>query len=242
MRLMKRFAEEQLSLIKALAEKGASLKEISIQIGSCKSAVQYHVAKMRGKKPREKTFNSGNLTDAELGWLVGFYAGDGSRYFRKENYSYEIKFALSEDQDLTVKRVEDFLSKCGLKTWRSIEGKRVYVRCKSKMFYRFAEKYLAWEGTRKSKSVRLANIDSNTNDFLFGFLCGVTDAEGGTKKLYISTSSLKLAENLMEIAAKMNIRAKKYTYDVYHVYLRKTDFQNVCQKHGFSSIKHSRRL
>jgi hypothetical protein len=73
---------------------------------------------------------------------------------------------------------------------------------------------------------------------LFGFLCGIIDAEGGTKKLYISTSSPMLAENIIEIASLMNIRSKKYTYDVFHVYLRKNDFVIACENHRFSSIKH----
>ena len=97
--------------------------------------------------------NIEKLVDLELGWLIGCYAGDGSRHLRKQDYSYSIKFALNENEYMIVERVEFFLSKCGLKTWRSIEGKRVYVRCKNKKFYYFVEKYLRWEGTRKSKSV-----------------------------------------------------------------------------------------
>jgi len=176
----------------------------------------------------------------ELGWLIGCYAGDGSRHLKKGDYSYNIKFALNENEYLIVERVENFLSKCGLKTWRSIEGKRVYVRCKNKKFYYFVEKYLSWEGTRKSRSVCLADFDSHSNEFLFGFLCGIIDAEGGTKKLYISTSSLMLAENIMKIASLMNIRCKKYIYDGFHVYLRKNDFVTACKNQGFSSIKHRR--
>jgi len=57
----------------------------------------------------------------------------------------------------------------------------------------------------------------------------------------MSLPSPNLAKNIMEIASKMNIRSKKYTYDVFQVYLRKADFQNACQKHGFSSIKHSKK-
>ena len=239
---MKRFSATELSHVKELVKKGASLNEISAQTGRCKSAVQYQVAKTRGKNPREKTLKTEELTDLELGWLIGCYAGDGSRHFRKEDYAYDIKFALNENEFPIVERVENFLSKCELRTWRSIEGKRVYVRCRNKKFFYFVEKFLAWEGTRKSKSVRLASPECCSNDFLFGFLCGVIDAEGGTKKLYISTSSGRLAENIMEIAGKMGIQSRKYSYDVFHVYLRKAAFQKACQNHGFSSIKHSRKL
>lgn len=235
---MKRLSVEQLSTIRVLAENRASLKEISNEIGCCKSAIQYHVAKLRSKNPREKPFSPEKLSDAELGWLIGCYAGDGSRHFRKKNYSYDVKFALNIKECLIVERVEELFSRSGLKTWRSIEGKRVYVRCKCKALFYFFEKYLAWEGTKKSKSVRLADVNRYSSDFLFGFLCGIIDAEGGTKKLYISTSSHKLAENLIEIALQMNIRAKKYSYDVFHIYLRKADFLNACKKHNFSSIKH----
>ncbi len=235
---MKRFSEDELRTINALVEKGASLREISSQVGRCKSAVQYHVAKVRGKKPREKAFSVDRLPDAELGWLIGCYAGDGSRYFRKNGYSYELKFALNEKEYPIVERVETLLSTCGLKTRRAIEGKRVYVRCQSKKFYMFVQEYLVWEGTRKSKSVRLADLHSHSDNFLHGFLCGIIDADGGTKRLYISTSSAALADNITEISGMMNIRSKKYSYDVFHVYLRKPDFLIACNKHGFSSIKH----
>jgi hypothetical protein len=239
---MKRISASELNQIKALKEKGASLNEISAQTGHCKSAIQYHVAKLKRKNAREKDLHIGQLSDLELGWLIGCYAGDGSRHLKKGDYSYSIKFALNENEYPIVERVEAFLAKCGLRTWRSIEGKRVYVRCKNKKFYHFVEKYLAWEGIRKSKSVHLADFGSYSGDFLFGFLCGIIDAEGGTKKLYISTSSKLLAENIMAISSLMNMRSKKYSYDVFHVYLRKVDFLNASAKHGFSSIKHCRKL
>ena len=103
---MKRFSPTELNHIKTLVEKGASLNEISAQTGRCKSAVQYHVAKVRAKNPREKTMNIEKLVDLELGWLIGCYAGDGSRHLRKQDYSYSIKFALNENEYTIVERVE----------------------------------------------------------------------------------------------------------------------------------------
>ena len=235
---MKRFSKSELRTISKLVENGASLREISSQMGRCKSAVQYQVAKLKGKKVRERALQIENLSGKELGWLVGCYAGDGSRYLRKGTYSYEVKFALNEKEYPAVEFIEALLSKCGMNTWRYIDGKRVYVRCLSKKLYDFFEKYLLWEGTKKSNSVRLADLSSYSNDLLFGFLCGLIDADGGTKRLYISTSSEKMAENLKEICEKLGIAVKVYEYDVFHVYLRKADFRNACQKYSFSSIKH----
>jgi hypothetical protein len=112
------------------------------------------------------------------------------------------------------------------------------VKCLSKKLFEFVEKYLQWEGTKKSTSVRLADLPSYSNNFLFGFLCGIIDADGGTKRLYISTASEKMTANLNEICQKLGIAVKVYRYDVFHVYLRKADFRKACRKHGFSSIKH----
>ncbi|MGA2680651.1 MAG: hypothetical protein ABSF44_02500 [Candidatus Bathyarchaeia archaeon] len=64
---MKRFSTTELDQIKTFVEKGASLNEISSQMGRCKSAIQYHVAKVRVKNPREKTLLMEKLTDLELG-------------------------------------------------------------------------------------------------------------------------------------------------------------------------------
>jgi len=238
MMLMKRFSDSELRKISKLVENGASLREISSQIGRNKSSVQYQVAKLRGKKTRGGELQIENLSDLELGWLIGCYAGDGSRYFRKKTYSYEVKFALNEKEYAIVEFVEELLSKCGVNSWRCLDKRRVYVKCLSKKLFEFVEKYLRWEGTKKSNSVRLADFPSYSNNFLFGFLCGIIDADGGTKRLYISTSSEKMTANLKEICAEVGIAVKVYRYDVFHVYLRKADFKKVCQEYGFSSIKH----
>jgi hypothetical protein len=235
---MRRFSKQELDQLRGLVEKGASLKEISSRLGRGKSAVQYQVSKLRGWRAREKELLVESLTDKELGWLIGCYAGDGSRYSRKGAYSYEVKFALNEDEYNIVRFVEAILSKCGMKTRRSIEGKRVYVRCLSKQLYKFVERYLLWDGTKKSISVRLTDLSMHSIGFLLGFLCGIIDADGGTKRLYISTSSERMSNNIMEICEKLEITAKKYTYDVFHIYLNKTEYQKACQKHGFSSFKH----
>jgi hypothetical protein len=235
---MKRFSDSELRTISELVEKGASLREISSQMGRNVSSVQYQVAKLKGKKMRGGELHIENLSDLELGWLIGFYAGDGSRYLRRKTYSYEVKFALNEKEYAIVEFVETLLSKCGVNSWRCHDKRRVYVKCLSKKMFRFVEKHLQWEGTKKSTSVRLANLSSHSNNFLFGFLCGIIDADGGTKRLYISTSSEKMTANLKEICQKLGITVKVYKYDVFHVYLRKADFKKACQKHGFSSIKH----
>jgi hypothetical protein len=238
--LMKRFSDDELRKISKLVENGASLKEISSQMNRSKSSVQYQVVKLKGKKPRERELQVENLSNKELGWLIGCYAGDGSRNLRKKNYSYEVKFALNEKEYPIVEFVETLLSKCGVNTWRCVDRKRIYVKCKNKKMYHFVEKYLQWEGTKKSTSVRLADISSYSDDFVFGFLCGLIDADGGTKRLYISTSSDKMVENLKEICARLGIAVRVYEYDVFHIYLRMADFRKAGQKFGFSSFKHRR--
>jgi len=75
-------------------------------------------------------------------------------------------------------------------------------------------------------------------DFLFGFLCGLIDADGGTKRLYISTSSKRLADNVQEIYNKLGIASKTCQYDIFHIRMSKSDFRKICQKYEFSSIKH----
>ncbi|MBN1244023.1 hypothetical protein JXA31_00340 [Candidatus Bathyarchaeota archaeon] len=214
------------------------MSEISVQMGRNKSSVQYQVSKLKGKKRRGGELHIEKLSDLELGWLIGCYAGDGSRYFRKKIYSYEVKFALNEKEYSIVEFVETLLSKCGVNSWRCLDKRRVYVKCLSKKLFFFVEKRLKWKGTKKSKSVRLADLPSYSNSFLFGFLCGIIDADGGTKRLYISTASEKMTANLKEICTKLGIAVKVYRYDVFHVYLRKADFRKVCQEYGFSSIKH----
>jgi len=235
---MKRFSKDEINEIQKLLGKGASLRDISSHLGRCKSAVQYHVAKLRGKRAREKELLVENLTDKELGWLIGCYAGDGSRYFRREAYSYEVKIALSEKEHSIASFAEAILSRCGMKIRLTTEGKRLYVRCQSKKLYKFVEKYLLWDGTKKSNSVRLANLTSYSDNFLFGFLCGIIDADGGTKTLYISTSSARLADNILNICESLEIATKKHDYGVFHVYLNKPDYIKACKKYEFSSIKH----
>jgi len=236
--LMRRFTEDELHEISKLLEDGTSLRVIASKLARHKSAIQYHAAKLRGRRPREKELFIERLTDKERGWLIGCYAGDGSRYFRKKAYSYEVKFALNENEHPIVERVEEYLSKCGMKTRRSIDRTRVYVRCQGKKMFESVEKSLSWYGKKKSKSVRLRDVLSCSDDFLFGVLCGLIDADGGTKRLYISTSSQKLAQNVEEICGRLGIATKTHEYDVFHIYLDKSDFQKTCRQHEFSSIKH----
>jgi len=236
--LMRRFTEDELHEIRRLVEDGTSLRVIASKLARNKSAVQYHAAKLRPRIPRGKELLVERLTDKERGWLVGCYAGDGSRYFRKEAYSYEVKFALNENEYPIVERVEAYLLKCGMKTRRSIDRTRVYVRCQSKKLFESVEKWLSWHGKKKSKSVRLRDFSSCSDDFLFGFLCGLIDADGGTKRLYISTSSRGLAENVQEICSRLSVTTKTHEYDVFHIYLSKSEFQKACLNYSFSAIKH----
>lgn len=238
MMCMRRFSPDELNKIRQLAMDGESLRGISNKLNCNRSAIQYHYAKIKGKRSRQKDFFVENLSDLELGWLVGLYAGDDSRNFRKKTYSYSVKFALNTHEYPIIEYVEGLLSQCGIKTWRSIEQKRVYVRCINKKLYEFTKTCLAWTGTRKSYSVRLSDLSAYNENFLFGFLCGIIDADGGTKRLHISTSSEELANNIQSICDKIGIHSKRHRYDVFHIYLKKPEYLAVCHRLGFSSIKH----
>ena len=61
----------------------------------------------------------------------------------------------------------------------------------------------------------LADFSSYSDDFLFGFLCGIIDAEGGTKKLYISTSSANVSENIMRDFFSYEYTFEKIQLDVF---------------------------
>ncbi len=234
---MKRLSKGEIYKIHELIMRGVSLREISSKMGYSKSTIQYHATRLRGKRPREKELLIERLTDGEVGWLIGCYTGDGSRYFRRETYSYEVKFALNRNEHLIAKFIEVILLKCGMKTRRSLEGERMYIKCQSKRLFKFMEKYLSWNSRRKSISVRLQAPLSYSDNFLFGFLCGLIDSDGGTRRLYISTSSKSLADNVREICNELRINTKTYVYDVYHVYLRRSDFNEACQKYKFSPVK-----
>jgi len=235
---MRRFTEDELHKIRGLVEDGASLSIIASKLKRNRSAIQYHAAKLRGRRAREKTLLIERLTDKERGWLIGCYAGDGSRYFRREAYQYEVKFALNKNENPIVERVEEYLLRCGMKTRRSIDRTRVYVRCQSKKLFESVEKWLSWQGRKKSKSVRLRDVLSCPNDFLFGFLCGLIDADGGTKRLYVSTSSQELTRDVEDICRRLGIATKTHEYDVFHISLSKSDFHRTCQQYDFSSLKH----
>ena len=91
---MKRFSKNELQKIRELVDKGASLNVISSQMDRGNSSVQYQVAKLKGKKARAKELRFSNLSEKELGWVIGCYAGDGSRNLRKNSYSYAVKFCV----------------------------------------------------------------------------------------------------------------------------------------------------
>jgi len=169
--------------IKELTLGGKSLRQISRIMNLGITTIYYHVRKLKGKQ--RKNFKC-ELSDFEIGELVGAFAGDGSFYHdtygRSSHYSVSYYLSYKDDQDyakyLTVLLKKMSLNPMIFFSKHKGELSKITLRVSSKDFYNLIKNYLVWEG-KKTYSVRLKEDVSNYNDeFLKGFIRGLMDTDG----------------------------------------------------------------
>jgi predicted transcriptional regulator len=109
---MKRLTRDEINKIIELIRKGVSLNRVANKLSRSKSTIYYYYKKLNKRRKLKVDFQ--NLTDKELGYLVGLFAGDGNLDFRKSNYSYRVvfNFNLKSERKIT-KKLFTILKKSG---------------------------------------------------------------------------------------------------------------------------------
>lgn len=226
-----RLNSSQITKIEKLAGNGRSLNEIASLLNIKKTTAYYHFRKIRMRtmvKPKIK-FDS----DEELGEVVGIFAGDGSFYFEKKNYHYQLRIHFGIKNVDYLKYVKNLLEKSFGKKFnvKKDGNKKLVLQTYSRDIIEFFFRFLDFESSIKSKTIFLKRKFLTNKIFLKGFLKGLLDTDGTistTKygiKIAFYTSSNKLARqisrSLNDFKIKHGITSSRESQ--YNVYILKGD-------------------
>jgi hypothetical protein len=186
-----------------------------------KSTISYH----KKKSPfRSRFYNAAGtdhdvsrLTEWEKGYVIGFFAGDGSTC-RSSKYIRIVKFYLNAQRErLLAQNLVDILQKANLRPRLILpSGKNVLiVEADSKALYEMICQYLYWENHQKTYTISLRSTQLPPK-FIEGFVGGMADSDGGAEGsnmwYQFASVSKKLIEQLYQILVSLGLRAKIRTY------------------------------
>jgi len=146
-----------------------------------------------------------NLSDKELGYLVGFYIGDGYSYHSKKDRHYVVEFFLNKKRDRQIiTYLIRLLSLLKLKTFKQRDKRYNSIRIKinSKKFMLFIR-----DETSKFKKNNL-----NNKEYAMGFLSGFIDAEGyvNNGEIQLTQKDKEILEHIKKICKTLKIPVRKF--------------------------------
>lgn len=220
-----RLSNEIKDTLKELTLEGKSLNDISKLTGLGETTIYYQVKSL---KPRQWRKMEINLSEFEIGELIGAFAGDGNYYHKdygsgiKGNKDYEsgikgnkdcryrIRYFLSlkSDQEY-ADYLTNLLKNLNLNPGRYIREKdnTICVDISSKSFIELIKRYLKWDED-KTFTIRLKDdLNFYSEDFLKGFARGLMDTDGSINEsnAVCACISKRLIDNLGEIFNKFQI-------------------------------------
>lgn len=227
---MNRLSKLQIEELLKKYSEGKSLTKISRETGISKGVVYYHIRKKFGRKYKPVVLN---LKDKEkLGEFIGAFAGDGSFFFTKKTYKYEIFFHFSFKETEYAERISEISNSLfGKKAyiWFDNKNRTIRVRIMSKVIYKILKRYLSWSG-KKSHTIALKrNVLNSSLDLLRGIARGLINSDGSVyipkNRIAFGTVSVKLCKQFSYILHKFSIN--HYIYPVkykrkktlYHIHI-----------------------
>ena len=206
-----RLRPDEVEKIQILAKKGTPLRVISRTTGVNYSTIHKH-AKQFSKQQTQ--LNLSLLQRRELGYIVGFFVGDGSRIDEKRSGHYGAKFVLDSKNDGDISAFLSFLfKKTGKRVTLYSEGSWLVMKVYSKALLGFLQGFVNYE---KSNKV-LVDTPKWPEEFTFGFLGGLIDADGHVQKnkgkvghfgASITTVNPSLVRHLISILSGLGLEAK----------------------------------
>lgn len=144
----------------------------------------------------------------ELGYLVGFFIGDGYSNYNKKNRHYNVEFYFNSLRDVEIiEFVNNLLHKLGFNVCRQKDKRFNCVKLKvsSKVFMEFI--------LFKKNELFVKSIRSNLNrDYKLGVISGFIDAEG-----YVNNGEMQLTQKdktvlimIKELCKDLSITTRKF--------------------------------
>ncbi|MFB3888848.1 MAG: LAGLIDADG family homing endonuclease [Candidatus Bathyarchaeia archaeon] len=250
-----RLAANKAEFVQRLVKNGMSLRKVAKQTGISYTTA-HRCASQFSKKQSSIDFDF--LSEREIGYIVGFFVGDGSRVCDKRTGHYGAQFGLDARRDSEITSfLRKLFEKSGKRVTLYSEGNWLVMRVYSKKFLTFLERFVSYEDIGgQTKKVLTRPFDWSC-DFSFGFLGGLIDADGhvyrnkrrsGHFGADITTVNTRLVGQLVDLFSRMGLKpkvvkahpsstslSKKATY---YVRLNKSEFSKVCGE--LICVKHDR--
>ncbi len=154
---------------------------------------------------RGREIKISEVTEKEIGYLVGLFLGDGYIFHDKKNRHYSVEFYLHSNETETKDFIVSLLRKTNLRPslYKDKRYSCIRIRVRSKRFFEFI--------TKETRNIR------NNTDFDIGFISGLIDSDGyvNMKKRYIQVQNTNpdimvlLRKKLSLIGLKSEIKKRK---------------------------------
>lgn len=205
-RLLKNLKQDYLS--------GKSLNKLCKKYNLPKSTIYYNLSKFKIIRKVKIIKKLKSEDEALMGTFIGIWAGDGSKF--RDRGRYVTKIHLHKENSKLIYFVSKIVNRLFDKSpcLYLDGGNRASLKFYNKFIHEFIEKYLGVAGNKCLTISLKNNISEYSNDFLNGFLLGLTLSDGSIRKaIYVySTISNHLKENVMELLIKKGFHPKLYTH------------------------------
>ena len=208
-----------------LLKQSTSINKISARLNVAKSTIYHHYKKLFGRKIKQPEFIVGSNPEVE-GEIVGIFAGDGSQYFDKKAYHYQVNvhFGLKNRRyaEYVKSLFERFFDKhFNLKN--EFKHGTLRLQTNSKIIFHFFKNYLNYNCKIKHSTVELKS-KKNKRLFYIGFIRGLFDTDGTVsyypaqkrKIVLLTTTSQTLAKQVKQILEKFKVCCTLHAYDRRH--------------------------
>ena len=240
--------------IQRLVKNGLSLRGVAGKTGVSYSIVHRHANQFSKK---QTALNLSVFSKHELGYLVGFFVGDGSRIAEKRSGHFGAKFAFDSKRDLDiVSFVRRLLIRSGKRITLYSEGTWLVMKVYSRSSLLYLQDFVRYSECDGETCKVLVNPSLGPRDFTLGFVGGLIDADGHVYKDKrkvghfgaVITTAIQLAKQLVNLLNGLGLEPKVSEVapcptsfsnrPTYFVRLGKAEFCKVCNE--LICVKHQR--
>jgi len=215
LRRFERMTPERIEEIQRLVKNGVSLRGVARETGVSYSAVYRH-AKQFSKRQTFVDFSV--FSEHELGYIVGFFVGDGSRIAETRSGHYGARFAFDAKRDAEIASLlQRLFRKAGKSVTLYSEGTWLAMKVYSKNLLVFLQGFVRYAKCDGEVHKVLVNSLNWDRAFALGFVGGLIDADGHVYKnkrhaghfgIAITTVNPTLTEQLVDLLNRLGLKPK----------------------------------